>query len=931
MSRPSSPFVPTDSSYYATITSQHATRSTASVLRAAGPSASGAENHERGRDPSNNDHSHLEDDISRRLSISKDRAISALSQPVNGGGAHNSDTSKDTNGSGRPSFPNSPRSPAKSMADNQAKRSGPSSTLLPPPIATTTGGGRNSSFKGNGMGRNKNRNHNTNKSRRRNNNNQNLSSQDSAEASTKSSSPRHRKGRNGDSRKRPKSAATGGGSRKTNSAASSESLPSYSSLLPPPLTNAKSQASRTKSSGEDSAGQEDEEDSLSSGLSSWEEFLGVGGSVGNNLGSRGPSSKFSSSNRATNPTLDSSFPRNRLQNRNQDESEAVPDRLPAIHDLFPPDLSSSPPPVETSKSTSSSDKSKSWSQSSLDGVLPVSDLFYRSSSASADDDGEDHDDEELPFSAEQSDSVTSNNNKVHIRRNLAQKPKASKQEMSRGRSASDRKKSGGRKMIRRGMEMLVGGVPINADPPQRSIELSYDASCKPDDWASVISLNTLDFGPLVHTSSIPYVTNVEEGLYCEHFCHSTMKWDICPKDLREVVKSHSLQLAQSKGAATEKEQVQAAVVANSTDSTDPQVDEDDEDERTHDEEDDEFNVAMSIVARPMKKEESDTLFGEGDRRTRLSKAKGFGKQETSKTADTDEKQFFDAKTELLFELSVSREELVSGSVDGEEEDYIFRDVLARAFLALVVDRFKGFTVAISKLVLTDKGDGSTSIDVEFQISNEKPMTFTQAQKRLKVIGASFVQGVDEGDMQVAIAAAATVEKRWPEAVRQRVYEECLFEDDDIDGQEDSVDNEDRGMDDSVTRDNEEELKAEKDSALEPRGDLYIGGGDDGVFPDYSESNLLQSPYKGEIGLRLVDAVVQRAKERQPRVIAIGDVHGCIDELQDLLRQCDYRPGDLIVFLGDLVCKGPDSISVVQMAREIGAIGVRGNHDFEVIR
>jgi hypothetical protein len=36
------------------------------------------------------------------------------------------------------------------------------------------------------------------------------------------------------------------------------------------------------------------------------------------------------------------------------------------------------------------------------------------------------------------------------------------------------------------------------------------------------------------------------------------------------------------------------------------------------------------------------------------------------------------------------------------------------------------------------------------------------------------------------------------------------------------------------------------------------------------------------GSRLVDAVVER-KQRQnhPRVIAIGDVHGCIDELQDL--------------------------------------------------
>jgi hypothetical protein len=49
----------------------------------------------------------------------------------------------------------------------------------------------------------------------------------------------------------------------------------------------------------------------------------------------------------------------------------------------------------------------------------------------------------------------------------------------------------------------------------------------------------------------------------------------------------------------------------------------------------------------------------------------------------------------------------------------------------------------------------------------------------------------------------------------------------------------------------------------------------------------------------------------------GDVHGCIDELQALLRRCCFQPGDLVVFLGDLVSKGPDSLSVVQMAREIG--------------
>jgi predicted phosphodiesterase len=92
-----------------------------------------------------------------------------------------------------------------------------------------------------------------------------------------------------------------------------------------------------------------------------------------------------------------------------------------------------------------------------------------------------------------------------------------------------------------------------------------------------------------------------------------------------------------------------------------------------------------------------------------------------------------------------------------------------------------------------------------------------------------------------------------------------------------------------------------------------------------------APFQGQLGPRILDAVAERAKMREPRVIAIGDVHGCIDELQELLRRCDYRPGDLVLFLGDLVCKGPDSLAVVQLAREIGAIGVRGNHDFEVVR
>jgi diadenosine tetraphosphatase ApaH/serine/threonine PP2A family protein phosphatase len=63
-----------------------------------------------------------------------------------------------------------------------------------------------------------------------------------------------------------------------------------------------------------------------------------------------------------------------------------------------------------------------------------------------------------------------------------------------------------------------------------------------------------------------------------------------------------------------------------------------------------------------------------------------------------------------------------------------------------------------------------------------------------------------------------------------------------------------------------------------------------------------------------------------RTIVVGDVHGCLDELQALLRDCGVVRGDRVVLAGDLVAKGPDSRGVVQLVREIGALAVLGNHD-----
>ena len=69
-----------------------------------------------------------------------------------------------------------------------------------------------------------------------------------------------------------------------------------------------------------------------------------------------------------------------------------------------------------------------------------------------------------------------------------------------------------------------------------------------------------------------------------------------------------------------------------------------------------------------------------------------------------------------------------------------------------------------------------------------------------------------------------------------------------------------------------------------------------------------------------------------RIIVIGDVHGCLDELQLLLQQCEWKQGiDTLVFVGDLVNKGPKSSQVVKFVRETNSLSVRGNHDDACIR
>ena len=120
-------------------------------------------------------------------------------------------------------------------------------------------------------------------------------------------------------------------------------------------------------------------------------------------------------------------------------------------------------------------------------------------------------------------------------------------------------------------------------------------------------------------------------------------------------------------------------------------------------------------------------------------------------------------------------------------------------------------------------------------------------------------------------------------------------------------------------------------------------------------NLSREGFRYVHVLDSVEAIEQARIERQPLwnnrkhdhgpFDIIGDVHGCFQELVALLQKLGYDttqpdrivppPGRKVIFLGDLVDRGPDSPGVLRLvwsmvARQT-ALCIPGNHDVKLLR
>jgi len=69
-----------------------------------------------------------------------------------------------------------------------------------------------------------------------------------------------------------------------------------------------------------------------------------------------------------------------------------------------------------------------------------------------------------------------------------------------------------------------------------------------------------------------------------------------------------------------------------------------------------------------------------------------------------------------------------------------------------------------------------------------------------------------------------------------------------------------------------------------------------------------------------------------RTIIIGDVHGCYFELTALLDEIGVRQDDRLVFVGDLITKGPANREVLEFVRRSrNCESVLGNHEHLLLR
>jgi serine/threonine protein phosphatase 1 len=75
----------------------------------------------------------------------------------------------------------------------------------------------------------------------------------------------------------------------------------------------------------------------------------------------------------------------------------------------------------------------------------------------------------------------------------------------------------------------------------------------------------------------------------------------------------------------------------------------------------------------------------------------------------------------------------------------------------------------------------------------------------------------------------------------------------------------------------------------------------------------------------------RKPKLEGRLFAIGDIHGCVGELDAIMKAIAPKAGDTVVFVGDYVDRGPSARDVIELALDLEKgqaeyVFLKGNHE-----
>ena len=70
---------------------------------------------------------------------------------------------------------------------------------------------------------------------------------------------------------------------------------------------------------------------------------------------------------------------------------------------------------------------------------------------------------------------------------------------------------------------------------------------------------------------------------------------------------------------------------------------------------------------------------------------------------------------------------------------------------------------------------------------------------------------------------------------------------------------------------------------------------------------------------------------QKRIIVYGDIHGCLDELEQLRERINPNPEDMEITVGDFLNKGPYSLKTLRYLNEHNILSIMGNNEAKIVK